>query len=186
MKYLVIAAVAASVLMIPSSCKKEKKSDDIIATKYEVKRPKAPIRMEEKRETKNVQWVGRSYTVELLRTADDSLAMVQDEMGQKFVDNRIMLCIYRTDGSVFFQRTFVKTDFSKYIDDDFRRTGILEGLVFDGVDGNKLKFAGSVCHPQTDEYIPLSLNVDNFGKVTIKRDDNLDTTGDDGDVKTDD
>ena len=36
-------------------------------------------------------------------------------------------------------------------------------------------FAGSVSHPQTDEYIPLVVTVSNFGNVTIKRDDQMDT-----------
>ena len=39
----------------------------------------------------------------------------------------------------------------------------------------KVVFAGSVSHPQTDEYIPLVVTVSNFGKVTIKRDDLMDT-----------
>ena len=177
MKKVLIALLAVGLLTVPCSCKKEKKSDDIIATKYEVKRPKAPIRMEEKKDSKNVQWVGRSYTLEILRMPDDSLAYVQDETGQKFVDNRITLRIIRTDGSVFFQRTFVKQTFSSCLDDDYRKTGILEGLVLDKVDGSQLVFAASVCHPQTDEYIPLSIMVDNFGNVSVKRDDYMDTFG---------
>lgn len=177
MKKVLIALLTVGLLTVPCSCKKEKKSDDIIATKYEVKRPKAPIRMEEKKDSKNVQWVGRSYTLEILRMPDDSLAYVQDETGQKFVDNRITLRIIRTDGSVFFQRTFVKQTFSSCLDDDYRKTGILEGLVLDKVDGSQLVFAASVCHPQTDEYIPLSIMVDNFGNVSVKRDDYMDTFG---------
>ena len=43
-------------------------------------------------------------------------------------------------------------------------------------------FAGSVCHPQTDEYIPLVVTVSNFGDVTIKRDDQMDTNGIEEDV----
>lgn len=172
-----IALMTVCVLTVPCSCKKEKKSDDIIATKYEVKRPKAPIRMEEKKDSKDVQWVGRSYTVEIVRTPDDSQPFVQDETGQKFVDNCITMRIIRTDGSVFFQRDFTKPAFNSCLDDDYRKTGILEGLVLDKVDGNVLQFAASVCHPQTDEYIPLLVTVDNYGSVAVKRDDYMDTFG---------
>ena len=70
---------------------------------------------------------------------------------------------------------FTKSTFDAQLDDDYRQTGILEGLVFDKVDGNNLVFAGSVSHPQTDEYIPLVVTVSNFGNVTIKRDDQMDT-----------
>ena len=38
-----------------------------------------------------------------------------------------------------------------------------------------LVFAGSVSHPQTDEYIPLVVTVSNFGDVSIKRDNQMDT-----------
>ena len=53
----------------------------------------------------------------------------------------------------------------------------MEGIVFDKIDGNNLVFAGSVSHPQTDEYIPLVVPVSNFGDVSIKRDELMDTTG---------
>ena len=102
--------------------------------------------------------------------------MVKDETGQQFEDNHNTLRIIRADGSVFFGRTFTKAAFDAQLDDDYRQTGILEGIVFDQVDGNNLVFAGSVSHPQTDEYIPLVITVSNFGDVTIKRDDQMDTS----------
>ena len=147
---------------------------------------------------KDVEWLDRSYQVDIRRMADDSLKMVKDETGQKFVDNRIRLKVIRQDGSVFFSRTFTKADFNDYLDEDYRATGILEGLVFDRVDGYQLIFAGSVCHPQTDEYIPLVyqlifagsvchpqtdeyiplvITLSNFGDVTISRDTQMDTSG---------
>ena len=103
--------------------------------------------------------------------------MVEDETGQKFVDNRISLRVLRGDGSVFFSRSFTKAAFDNYLDDDYRKTGITEGLVFDKIDGNLLVFAASVCHPQTDEYIPLVITISNLGDVGIKRDEDLDTYG---------
>jgi len=111
---------------------------------------------------------------------------VEDEMGQKFVDNRITLRIIRSDGSVFFSRTFTKAAFDAQLDDDYRQTGILEGIVFDQVDGHNLVFAGSVSHPQTDEYIPLVITVSNFGDVSIKRDDQMDTSGNETPTADDD
>ena len=50
--------------------------------------------------------------------------------------------------------------------------------MFDKVEGNNLLFAASVCHPQTDEYIPLVVTLNNLGQVAIRVDDNLDTYGD--------
>jgi hypothetical protein len=114
---------------------------------------------------------------------DDSLRMVKDETGQQYVDNRISLKVIRQDGSVFFSHTFTKASFNDYLDDDYRATGILEGLVFDRVEGNHLIFAGSVSHPQTDEYIPLVITLSNFGDVDISRDTQMDTNGNEEDQK---
>ena len=172
-KIQLLAALLIAVIAI--SCGKKKESKDIIVPTVEVVKPKAPISMQPYNQQQEVKWLDKSYQVFIDRVADDSLRMVQDETGQKFVDNRITLRVVRADGSVFFKKVFTKSSFDAQLDDDYRQTGILEGLVFDKVDGNNLIFAGSVCHPQTDEYIPLVVTVSNFGNVTIKRDDQMDT-----------
>lgn len=172
-KIQLLAALLMAVLTI--SCGKKKESKDIIVPTAEVVKPKAPISMQPYSQQQEVAWLDKSYQVFINRVADDSLRMVQDENGQKFVDNRITLRVVRADGSVFFKKVFTKATFDAQLDDDYRQTGILEGLVFDKVDGNNLVFAGSVSHPQTDEYIPLVVTVSNFGNVTIKRDDQMDT-----------
>jgi hypothetical protein len=172
-KIQLLAALLIAVIAI--SCGKKKESKDIIVPTVEVVKPKAPISMQPYNQQQEVKWLDKSYQVFIDRVADDSLRMVQDETGQKFVDNRITLRVIRADGSVFFKKVFTKSSFDAQLDNDYRQTGILEGLVFDKVDGNNLIFAGSVCHPQTDEYIPLVVTVSNFGNVTIKRDDQMDT-----------
>ena len=172
-KIQLLAALLIAVIAI--SCGKKKESKDIIVPTVEVVKPKAPISMQPYNQQQEVKWLDKSYQVFIDRVADDSLRMVQDETGQKFVDNRITLRVIRADGSVFFKKVFTKSTFDAQLDDDYRQTGILEGLVFDKVDGNNLIFAGSVSHPQTDEYIPLVVTVSNFGNVTIKRDDQMDT-----------
>ena len=170
-KNLILALIAVPCLL--ASCGQKKQHDDIIVQHTEAPKPQAPIRMQDYKDVKDVQWLGKQYQVEVSRTADDSLRMVKDENGQKFVDNRITLKVIRTDGSVFCTKTFTKTAFDGCLDDDYRKTGILEGFVFDKAEGNQLFFAASVCHPQTDEYIPLIVTVSNFGEVGISRDQDL-------------
>ena len=175
MKKIQLFVALLMVALMISSCGKKKESKDIIVpTVVEVK-PKDPISMQPYNQQQQVEWLDKHYQVFIDRVADDSLRMVEDETGQKFIDNRINLRVVRADGSVFFKQDFTKSSFNAQLDDDYRQTGILEGLVFDKVDGNNLVFAGSVSHPQTDEYIPLVVTVSNFGKVTIKRDDLMDT-----------
>ena len=171
---LVMITVALGTSLL-TGCKQKKESKDIIVPTVEEVKPKGPISMQPYNQQQQGEWLDKHYQVFIDRVADDSLRMVEDETGQKFIDNRINLRVVRADGSVFFKQEFTKSSFNAQLDDDYRQTGILEGLVFDKVDGNNLVFAGSVSHPQTDEYIPLVVTVSNFGKVTIKRDDLMDT-----------
>ena len=175
MKYYSTIVLAALML---TGCEQKKKTEDIIVPKQEtVKAPQGPIRMQEYNQTKVINWLGRPYQVEICRIPDDSLRMVTDETGQKFVDNRISLKILRSDGSTFYKATFTKAAFDNCLDQDYRKTGILEGFVFDKVEGAQLFFAASVCHPQTDEYIPMVVTVSSQGEVGIKRDTEMDTYG---------
>ena len=177
MKKEIRIIMAAVLAMLVIGCGEKKKHDDIIATRPEAPKPQAPVKMQDYRQVTDIKWLDKNYQVEVIRTPDDSLRMVKDETGQKFVDNRISLRIIRADGSVFFKRTFTKAAFENLLNDDYRKTGILEGLVYDKVEGNNVFFAASVCHPQTDEYIPLVVTVSNFGAVGIKLDTELDTNG---------
>jgi hypothetical protein len=172
MNYKSLMALAF-VGLITTSCGKKKQHDDIIVQETEAPQPQAPIRMQDYKDVKDVQWLGKQYQVEVSRTACDSLAMVKDESGQQFVDNRIVLKVIRQDGTVFCTKTFTKSAFSACLDDDYRKTGILEGFVFDKAEGNKLFFAASVCHPQTDEYIPMVVTLSNFAEVGISKDQQM-------------
>ena len=172
MNYKSVMALAF-VGLITTSCGKKKQHDDIIVQETEVPKPQAPIRMQDYKDVKDVQWLGKQYQVEVTRTASDSLAMVKDETGQQFVDNRIVLRLIRQDGTVFCTKTFTKSAFNACLDDDYRKTGILEGFVFDKAEGNHLFFAASVCHPQTDEYIPMVVTLSNFAEVTITKDQQM-------------
>lgn len=174
--YLIIAAAALA--LVTTGCGKKKDNGDIITRKVVTKAPTGPIRMQEYTQSKTVSWLGKDYVCEVKRQPDDSLARVKDDTGQSFVDNRITLTIRRADGTVFLTRNFTKSSFSECLDNDFRSSGVLEGLVFDKTDGDQLHFAASVSHPQTDEYIPLVVSVSRFGAITIKRDTQLDTNAD--------
>ena len=170
-KKVIIALIAVPVLL--ASCGKKKQHDDIIVQNTEAPKPQAPIRMQDYRQTTDVQWLGKQYQIEVVRTASDSLAMVKDEVGQEFVDNRITLKVIRQDGSIFCTKTFTKSAFTGCLDDDYRKTGILEGFVFDRAEGNQLFFAASVSHPQTDEYIPIVVTLSNFGDISVALDNSM-------------
>ena len=175
MKRLLSIIVIVLLAGVVASCSEKKKRNDIITTKYEKPVPQSPIRTDNYKDSKPFKWLDREYVWTVERLADDSLPMVKDETGQLFVDNRVKVTISRSDGSIFFDRTFTKATFDSYIDDDFRQTGILEGFVFEKVEGDEVWFACSVCRPQSDEFIPLILAVNRNGGIGITRDTRLDT-----------
>lgn len=164
---------------VAMGCSEKKKSNDIIAPKIVKKAPAAPIYMQEYKQSKSVDVGGATLNITIVRQPDDSLAMVKDETGQKFVDNRIALTVTNAQGSTIVNKSFTKSSFDQYLDDDYRKTGILEGLVFDCVNGNSIRLAASVSHPQTDEYIPLVVTVGKNGSISISRDTKLDTSSQD-------
>ncbi len=172
----ILTAAALTVLAIGlTACGNKKKSDVIITQRVEKAKPSGPIKMQEYNDTNTVEWIGRKYHVMVSRQPSDSLPTVKDENGQQFIDNVFTLTVSRADGSVFYNRKFTKANFLQYINEDYRDTGILEGIVFDKPDGDWLVFGASVGHPQTDEYIPLVIRLSRMGVLEIRQDTEMDT-----------
>ena len=174
MKQLLSVVLLASMVVVLAACGGKKKSEDIIAPRIVKVQPKEPIRMQPYLDEKQVSWIGKTYFVTVSRQPSDSLPMVKDETGQKYVDNVFRLTVSRKGGSVFFSRVFTKKALTQYLDDDFTKTGVFEGLVFDRAEGDCLFFGASVGHPQSDEYIPLVFKLSRMGDLSIKRDTQMD------------
>lgn len=182
-----LMVVVGCLALTMAACGEKKKSGDIIVKETVApSEPQGPVSLQAYTDSRDVAWIGKQYHVNINRQPSDSLPMVKDETGQQFVDNYITMEVLRQDGSRFFGRKFTKKDFEKYLDDDYRETGILEGLVFDKADGDWLEFAASVCHPQTDEYIPLIVRLSRMGELSIKRDSQMDTSAVDEQKEQDD
>jgi len=175
MKKLYVFLTVLLAIVLLSACGEKKKSDNIIAPRVVKVTPKEPVKMQEYTDERHVEWLGKSYHVAIHRHANDSLPMVKDETGQKFVDNVFTLAVSRADGSIFYSRTFTKKDVMSYLDDNYRKSGVFEGLVFDRVEDDYLILAASVGLPQTDEYIPLIFRLSRQGSITIQRDTQMDT-----------
>ena len=183
MKRVTIALSVVVAALVFGSCGNKKKSEDIITQRVVKAAPQGPIRMPENTDQRDVNWIGKTYRVTIHRLPADTLSLVKDDTGQQYVDNIFTLTVSRQDGSVFFTRKFVKTDFARLVGDDFRRTGILEGFVFDKSNGDWLEFGASVGRPQTDEYIPLVVRLSRMGDLDMKVDTQLDTNSDINDAQ---
>ncbi|MBR1416016.1 MAG: DUF4738 domain-containing protein [Prevotella sp.] len=176
MKRLVFFLAAAAVLMV--ACKDKKSAaTDIITTDYEAPQPQEPIAMSAKTDRTDVSWVeGRHYTIQVTRTPADSLPMVADVNGQKYIDNIVKVEVLRADSSVFFRRSFTKSSFAEWLDADYRKKGILEGISFHRqenslrAEGAKLLFVAWVNYPQSgeDEAVDLQISLGTTGDVSIQ------------------
>lgn len=160
------------------SCKKEKQTDVIItkiAPKPQVSyKPQQLSNFEYK---KDIEWMGNTFTIIIHRYADKSLPMISNEDGRKFYDNKIDLKIIRKNGSTFFSRTFSKSDFKTYTSSKYAKHWILAGFMFDKVEGNYIKFGASIGDPDpnSDEFIPIDVAINNLGTVHITNVGQLDT-----------
>ncbi len=173
---IVLSVVVAALVL--GACGNKKNKENIITQRVVKAAPQGPIRMPENTDQRDVKWIGKTYRVTIYRQPADTLSLVKDDTGQQYVDNIFTLTVSRQDGSVFFTRKFVKTDFARFVGEDFRRTSILEGFVFDKANGDWLEFGASVGRPQTDEYIPLVVRLSRMGDINMKVDDQLDTNSD--------
>lgn len=180
MKRILSLILLGTVLLSISSCKDDKKSDNIITSKPEKEViPTDTLAMTTiAPEGRTITWGEGSYTISVKRYADESLPIAIDESGRKYFDNKIDLKISRADGSVFMDKTFQKTDFNSFLDDNTKKNGALLGLPFVEVEGNDLVFSASVGSPNemSDEFVPMKVKISRMGDIHIELDNDLDTT----------
>ncbi len=117
--------------LLLTSCGGKKDNGDIIAPKPVEKHSDAILSMQNYHNTSTQNWGGNTYSITVTRTVDRSLPVTEDENGQKYYDNKINLLVKRSDGSVFLEKIFSKSDFSEYITGDYGKKGALLGVVFD-------------------------------------------------------
>ena len=155
-QYLALGILIASTL---TACHSKRNPNEIIVKKPVIVQPRKTIKMGDYEQTRKVEWLGATYTIAVRFSADTSLPTASDG-NQKYFDNQVQLRILRKDDSEFFNRT----------EDD------------------NLYFAASVGSPDksSDEYVPLVLRLSKTGKVTISKDNQLDTSSDVAPEKTPD
>ena len=159
------------------SCKEEKKSTQIIVRKKVEEKVSAVQKMGDYQQSREVEWLEKTYTVSVDFKADPELPLVKDGK-QRYYDNRIRFRILRPDDSEFLNREFTKADFLPYLDNTYGKEGALLGIVLDRAEGDNLLFAASVGSPDksSDEYLPLVMKISRMGNVTILRGVQLDTS----------
>ena len=164
--YIFMAIVAAGLM---ASCAEKKKSNIIIAPKPAAKvTNKAIQKMSDYEQARDIEWLGTNYKIVVKRASDSELPIIKLDETTKYYDNKI---------TEFFNRTFTKSEFERYLDKHTKETGALLGIIYVKAEGNNLCFAASVGSPDitSDEYIPMLLKISNLGAVNISKDQILDT-----------
>ena len=168
-----LALIMTMCLMAIVSCK-DKKPDNsnIITTDYEVPKPTAPISMGAVTDVQDVDWVdGRRYTVRIVRQAVDSLPMVSNANGQKYIDNAILLEVARADSSIFYNHRFTKASFANWLTQEYRDKAILQGMSFLQADASALSLIVWLYYPDAgdDEAVELMFSLDRHRNTSIQR-----------------
>ncbi len=131
---------------------------------------KGVIEMDQFHINDSTTYKGHVYIYDITRMPDSTLATVTEQETQNlYRDNHVELKILK-DGASFVEKTFTKKDFLSYIDEGFKKNGILEGFVFNENSDNGLCFSTSVSYPQSDMYITLSVTIAPNGTISIVRD----------------
>lgn len=160
--------MAAAVVV---SCKggDEKKVDNIIVEKVVQKPKKDPQRMNNDDITDRFSWVdNKEYSYKIQRRSSDSLSIVENA-GLKYYDNTVELSVIRSDGSVFFNKTFSKKNFAPGMPEKYQEHGVLLGMNFFKVEGGQLQFVVGVGSPDEslEDLFNVMLIVDSQGSTSI-------------------
>ena len=153
----------ASVLCSCVDKKGQTDGKDLAGTEQQV----SEHRMKEYNLTDSVTLGSHLYVYTIHRQADDSLKVVVDENGDKFVDNYYDLTILK-DGGNFFRRLFTKASFASQLDDNFRKNGILDGFRFMSAKEGKLTFGVCVSFPESDMLTPFVLTIGPDASFTLE------------------
>ncbi len=171
MKTLFYLGVCMSVILLASCSSSKKNADkDIMVATHDSIGADSVQRMQVSESKITISYKSKQYSSTVVRRPDLSLTVIQNDQGDRFADNRITLQLI-CEGRNLVNKTFTKESFSSLVDADFLKHAILEGLVYDKVTPQGIRYVASICYPQTDLYIPLSLTVSADGRISMAKEE---------------
>lgn len=172
MKTVVYIVACVAGLLFASCTSRNKSGDDVQILMQDSTVTSAPQRMQVSDTKVAITYKGKEYRSSVVRRPDESLPVVTNEQGEKFVDNSITLRI-TCGGRQIVDKVFTKANFASLIDAKFMKYAILEGLVYNKTTPQGIVYAASICYPQTDLYVPLRLTVSADGKISMAKEELL-------------
>ncbi|TGY08330.1 MULTISPECIES: DUF4738 domain-containing protein [Bacteroides] len=172
MKNIVYILVCASVVFFTACSSQDKNKKDGLLLMQDSTEFAGLQRMQVSDVKTSFRYKGKEYQSSVVRRPDESLPIVKNEQGEKFVDNRITLHI-TCDGKHVVDKVFTKDNFASLVDAKFMKYSILEGLVYDKTTPQGIIYAASVCYPQSDLYVPIRLTITADGKISMAKEELL-------------
>lgn len=171
-KFIYMLLIPLAVAVAACGGKKENAKKSSVLVRQDSIDVRGLQRMQTSKSEVDITYKGKDYHSFVSRTPDESLPHVTNDMGDTYLDNKIVLRLTRGNTSIF-NKTFTKNDFSSVVDADFLAKAVLEGIVYDKTTPQGIVYAASVCYPQTDLYVPLSITITADGKMTLTKVDAL-------------
>lgn len=132
-------------------------------------------RMQASKSEVDITFKGKEYHSTVSRSPDEELPHVVSEMGDTYVDNKIVLRLTRGNEQVF-NMAFTKNNFASLVGESFLAKSILEGIVYNKTTPQGIVYAASVCYPQTDLYVPIAITITADGKMSMEKVEALEDT----------
>lgn len=175
--------VLAAALLVLAGCGQKNKAEADAPDTTQTADPNAPQPSSSDMTLKDtLKAGGQTFIVSVERLTDKTLSTVTDDMGTTFYDNRVNVSVIR-DGEQVFTHTFTKADFEEYLPENFKKKGVLQGMVFDKekAGAQHLIFGAQVGEPGLEEEAStFSISVvPGSSDVKIERVQNAITTRDD-------
>lgn len=169
-----IYLLGLTMLMVIVACSgtAEEKQSDIRVLMQDSTDAHGLQRMTARKSEIDIKYKGKEYHSFISRTPNDSLPRVVSQMGNTYVDNQIVLRLTRGNERIF-SRTFTKKQFASLIGEDFMAKSILEGIAYDKTTPEGFVYAASICFPQTDLYVHVSITISTDGKISMKKEELL-------------
>ncbi|MCD8079027.1 MAG: DUF4738 domain-containing protein [Bacteroides sp.] len=129
-------------------------------------------RMQVSATEQTVTYRNKEYLSSVVRVPDESLPVVTNASGDRYVDNKITLDLkLKEGGKQIFAQTFTRQNFSSVVSAEFLSNAILEGMVFDKTTPQGIVYAASLSYPHTDLYVPVAITITADGKMSMVKED---------------
>lgn len=175
MKKLIYMLLLPMMVMVACGGQDKNKKDNALVLMQDSVDAHGLQRMQVSKSEVDITFKGKNFHSFISRTPGEELPHVVSELGDTYVDNQIVLRLTRGSEQVF-NMTFTKNSFASVVEEAFLAKSILEGMVYNKTTPQGIVFAASICYPQTDLYVPVSITISADGKMSMVKEETIEDT----------